>query len=150
MFSKVILFGNLGRDPELRYTQGENTQPITNVSVAVHKPQRNPDGSWGKETIWWDVSFKGRKAETICQYLHKGSKVFIEGKHPNYQTWQKQDNTTGVKNSCIGVECVFADSLEDRQQYQPRPSQTQAPVQQPLNQSGAVQQAYMEEDDIPF
>lgn len=142
MYGKLILFGNLGKDPELRYTQGENPQPMTNISVAVHKPKREADGSWGKETIWWSIAFKGRKAENICQYLHKGSKVFVDARHPNVRFYQKNDGTQGFSLEAIGNECIFADSLAERTQ--------QGVQQQPMNQPQAQPMQGGFEDDIPF
>ena len=73
MFQKVIIAGNVGRDPEMRYMP--DGKAVTNFSVAVS------DG-WGenKTTIWFRVSVWGKRAETANQYLGRGSKVLIEGR----------------------------------------------------------------------
>jgi single-strand DNA-binding protein len=78
MYQKVIIVGNLGRDPEMRYTpQGK---PVTNFSVATNRRWTNADGTPGEETIWFRVSTWGRTAEVCNQYLSKGQQVLIEGR----------------------------------------------------------------------
>ena len=114
MYSKLTLFGHLGKDPDLRYTQSDDPQPMTNVSVAVDKPVKNPDGSWGKETTWWSIFFIGRQAETICEYLHKGSRVLVEAKNPEARTYQRDDGTTGVQLQAKGVDFKFGESRDQR------------------------------------
>jgi single-strand DNA-binding protein len=77
MYQKIIIVGNLGRDPEMRYTpQGK---PVTSFSVATNRRWTNADGTPGEETVWFRVSTWGRTAETCNQYLSKGRQVLIEG-----------------------------------------------------------------------
>ncbi len=97
MFQKVTLIGNLGNDPELRYTpQGT---PVCTFSVATNRRWTNSDGTPGEETVWWRVSAWGRLGETCHQYLSKGRMVFVEGEIvPDPQTggprlWTGQDGT---------------------------------------------------------
>lgn len=73
----VILVGNLGRDPEMRYTP--SGQPVTSFPVATNRQWKNSDGEIIKETVWFRISVWGRLAEICNQYLKKGSKVLIEG-----------------------------------------------------------------------
>ena len=76
--NKVILIGNLGRDPETRYTQGGG--PVTNFSVATSENWRDKgSGEQQERTEWHNVVCFGRLAEIAGEYLKKGSKVFIEG-----------------------------------------------------------------------
>jgi len=77
MYHKIIIIGNLGRDPEMRYTQ--DGTPVTNFSVATNRKWTNQDGSKGEETIWFRVSAWKRLAETCNQYLQKGRQVLVEG-----------------------------------------------------------------------
>jgi single-strand DNA-binding protein len=77
MYQKVIIVGNLGRDPEMRYTP-EGT-PVTNMSVATNRRWTNQDGSAGEETVWFRVSAWRRLAETCNEYLSKGRQVLVEG-----------------------------------------------------------------------
>jgi len=77
--NKVILVGNLGRDPELRYTQGG--QPVANFTIATNESWTKKDGSGREEkTEWHRIVAWGRTAELCTQYLAKGRTVYIEGR----------------------------------------------------------------------
>jgi single-strand DNA-binding protein len=77
MYQKVTIIGNLGRDPEMRYTP--TGRPVTHFSVATNRKWTNEDGSQGEEVTWFRVSAWGRMGEVCNQYLSKGRQVFIEG-----------------------------------------------------------------------
>jgi single-strand DNA-binding protein len=78
MYQKLILIGNLGRDPEMRYTA--DGTPVTNFSVATNRRWTNADGSQGEETVWFRVSAWRRLAEVCNEYLEKGRQVLVEGR----------------------------------------------------------------------
>jgi single-strand DNA-binding protein len=78
MYQKLIIVGNLGRDPELRYTP--DGTPVCDFSVAANRRWTNADGSPGEETVWFRVTAWRRLAETCGQYLRKGRQVMIEGR----------------------------------------------------------------------
>lgn len=78
MFQKIIIVGNLGGDPEMRYTP--SGQAVTNFSVATNRQYTSSDGQKVKETVWFRVSAWGRQAETCNQFLRRGSKVLVEGR----------------------------------------------------------------------
>ncbi len=98
MYHTIIIVGNLGRDPEMRYTP--TGQAVTNVSVATNRQYTASDGTQVKETIWFRVSAWGKLAEICNQYLRKGSKVLVEGRlvpdpaTGGPRTWTRQDGTT--------------------------------------------------------
>lgn len=77
-FHTVILVGNVGRDPEMRYTP--TGQPVTSFSVATNRQYVNSNGETIKETAWFRVSVWGKQAESCNQYLRKGAKVLVEGR----------------------------------------------------------------------
>lgn len=78
MFLRITIVGNLGRDPELRYTQ--TGQPVTTLSVATNRQWTDKNtNEVKKETTWFRVSVWGNQAETCNEYLKKGSTVLIEG-----------------------------------------------------------------------
>jgi single-strand DNA-binding protein len=77
MYHKVVLVGNLGRDPEMRYTP--SGQAVTNLSVASNRRYTDSAGEQRDETVWFRVSVWGRQAETVHQYLRKGRQVLVEG-----------------------------------------------------------------------
>jgi len=97
MYHKVLIIGNLGRDPEMRYTP--DGTPVTTLSVATNRKWTNSDGSPGEETVWFRVTAWRRLAENAAQYLSKGRQVFIEGRlQPDPQTggprvWNRRDGT---------------------------------------------------------
>ena len=99
MYHTIILVGNLGRDPEMRYTP--SGQAVTNFSVATNRQYTNSNGEQVKETIWFRVSTWGKQAETCNQYLKQGSRVLVEGRlTPDQATggprvFTRQDGTTG-------------------------------------------------------
>jgi single-strand DNA-binding protein len=96
MFHKVILVGNLGRDPEMRYTP--SGQAVTNLNVATNRTYTDNGGNQVKQTIWFRVSVWGKQAESVHQYLRKGRQVLVEGRlnpddNGNPRIWNAQDGT---------------------------------------------------------
>ena len=97
--NKVILLGNLGNDPDVRYTQAG--MAIANVSIATSEAWKDKvSGEKQEKTEWHKVVFFGRQAEIVKQYLHKGSKIYVEGSLATNK-WQDKDNveryTTQIK-----------------------------------------------------
>ena len=86
MYQNVIIAGNLGGDPEMRYIP--SGQAVTKFSVATNRQYTNNAGERIKETTWFRVNVWGKQAEACNQYLHKGSKVLVEGR-------MQQDKATG-------------------------------------------------------
>ena len=87
-FNKVILVGNLGRDPELRYTpQGT---PVCNFTMATNERRKDKTGEMQDQTTWFRVTLWGRQAETASQYLTKGRPVYIEGRL-RVEEWTDRD-----------------------------------------------------------
>ncbi|MFO1318278.1 MAG: single-stranded DNA-binding protein [Burkholderiales bacterium] len=86
--NKVILVGNLGRDPEVRYTPENNA--ITNISVATTDTWRDKSGDKQERTEWHRVAFFGKLAEIAGEYLKKGSQVYVEGRLQT-RKWQDKD-----------------------------------------------------------
>jgi single-strand DNA-binding protein len=96
MFHKVILVGNLGRDPEMRYTP--SGQAVTNLSVATNRRYTDSSGEQREETVWFRISVWGKQAEACNQYLKKGRQVLVEGRmvadeNGNPRLWNRQDGT---------------------------------------------------------
>lgn len=96
--NKVMLIGRLGRDPELRYTQGGT--PVANFSMATDESYRGKDGNTVEQTEWHNIVAWGRQGENCANYLSKGSLVFVEGslQTRKWQDKQGQDRwTTEIK-----------------------------------------------------
>ncbi|HSV86821.1 MAG TPA: single-stranded DNA-binding protein [Levilinea sp.] len=99
MYHTIIIVGNVGKDPEMRYTPGG--QAVTSFSVASSRNYTNSSGQRIDETIWFRISAWGRQAETCNQYLKKGSKVLVEGRltadaNGGPRIWTRQDGTPGA------------------------------------------------------
>jgi len=97
-FNKVILVGNLTRDPELRYTPKGTA--IAKIGVAVNRTWRTETGEQKEEVTFVDVDAFGKQAETIGQYLRKGRPLLVEGR---LKLDQWDDKQTGQKRSRLGV-----------------------------------------------
>jgi single-strand DNA-binding protein len=142
MYHKIVLVGNLGRDPEMRYT-GDGT-PVTNFSMATSEKWTGQDGQQQERTIWWRVSAWRRLAETCNQYLSKGSQVLVEGRvNPdpetgNPRTYTRNDGSVGASYEVTALMVKFLGRRGDEAEV------------------GAVRdeevppEAEMGEDSIPF
>jgi single-strand DNA-binding protein len=100
MFHTLIIVGNVGRDPEMRYTP--SGQAVTSFSVASNRKYTSSNGEQVSETIWFRVSAWGKQAEICNQYLKKGSRVLIEGRltpdkaSGGPRIWQRQDGSSAA------------------------------------------------------
>lgn len=115
-FHTLIIVGNLGRDPEMRYLP--SGQGVTSFSVASSRSYTNNAGEKVEETIWFRVSVFGKTAETCNQYLKKGSKVLVEGrlqadKNGSPRIWTRQDGTPGVSFEVTAQTVRFLSSRAD-------------------------------------
>lgn len=99
--NKVMIIGNLGRDPEMRYTP--NGKPVTSFSVAVSRTWVKPEGERTETTDWFNVVAWGRLAEICSQFLIKGSLVYVEGRLET-RSWESE---TGQKH--FRTEIVASD-----------------------------------------
>jgi single-strand DNA-binding protein len=110
MFHTIIILGNVGRDPELRYTP--SGQGVTTFSVASNRQYNSNDGQQVKETIWFRVTAWGKTAEICNQYLRKGMRVFIEGRlrpdtNGSPRVFQRADGTTGSSYEVVASTVKF-------------------------------------------
>lgn len=112
MFHKIILVGNLGRDPEMRYMP--DGQAVTNLNVACNRRWNNTaTGEQEEETTWYRVSVWGKQAEACNEYLEKGRQVLVEGRlKPDPATggprlWQRQDGSVGASFEVVASSVQF-------------------------------------------
>jgi len=138
MYHKITIIGNLGRDPEMRYTQ--DGTPVTNFSVATDPRRNRPDGSQAEETIWFRVSAWQRLAETCNEYLQKGRQVFIEGRlKPDPATgapriWTGNDGVTRAQYEITAFTVRFL----GRPGEAPPPEVPGAPEEPPVEEEGEI------------
>ena len=165
--NKVILVGNLGRDPEVRYMP--NGEAVANFSIATTENWKDKSGVKQEKTEWHNIVMYRRLAEIAGEYLKKGRPVYIEGRLQT-RKWEK-DGVTRYSTEIIGDQMQMLGSKdggssnasydggmdqggapEDMNQSQPRqsaqPSSKQAPASQGSTKSGGNFDDF--EDDIPF
>jgi len=157
--NKVILIGNLGNDPETRYTQ--SGAAVTNISLATSETWKDKQtGQPQERTEWHRVVFFNRLAEIAGEYLRKGSKVYVEGSLRT-RKWQDQSGQDRYTTEIVGNEMQMLDSrgqgmgapYPDQGQGYDAPAQAPAPAPQQAAAGGqAAPPASFEDfdDDIPF
>lgn len=106
-FNRVILVGNLTRDPELRYIPSGTA--VTDIGLAVNDRRKNPNGEWVEETTFVDVTLWSRTAEIASEYLSKGSQVLIEGRL-KLDTWEGKDGQKQSKLRVVGMNMTMLGS----------------------------------------
>ncbi len=150
--NKVMLIGNLTRDPELRYTPKGTA--VAELGLAINRVWYNEQNQKQEETTFVDITFWGRPAESAQQYLTKGRPIYVEGRL-SLDTWD--DKTTGQKRSklkVVGETFQFLDSKSGGNSQGGGQAPARAPQQQqarpPQGASAAPAEDYQEEDDIPF
>lgn len=106
-FNKIIIVGNLGNDPELRYTP-QNTA-VCNISVATNERRRDKTGEFQDITTWFRVTLWGKQAENASKYLSKGRPVYIEGRL-QLDEWIDKDNQKRYTLDVTATDMHFIDS----------------------------------------
>ena len=104
--NKMIVIGNLGSDPEMRYAPSGDA--VTSFSVATNRRYKNREGQTVDDTEWFRVNAWGRLAEITNQYLTKGKKVYVEGRLSS-RSWVGQDGQTRFSNEIRAQEIQFLD-----------------------------------------
>lgn len=147
--NKVILIGNLGADPETRYTQSGDA--VTNIRLATSSKSKDKQTGAAREyTEWHRITFFRRLAEVSAQYLRKGSEVYIEGQIRT-RKWQGQDGQDRYTTEIVGREMQMLGSRGGNgqqqgdntqpQQGQAAPQSAQQPAQQPQPQAQPQQRS---------
>jgi single-strand DNA-binding protein len=138
-FNKVILVGNLGRDPELRYTpQGT---PVCSFTMATNERRKDKAGESQDVTTWFKVTLWGRQAETASQYLAKGRPVYIEGRL-RIEEWTDRD---GRQRYTLEVNATDMQFIGGRGEEAAAPRSDSAPAAK-----GGQIEPDIADDDIPF
>ncbi len=146
--NKVMIIGNLGSEPEMRFTPNGN--PVTSFRVATNRVYTTPEGERKEETEWFTVVAWGRLAEQCNQFLTKGRLVYAEGRLRTH-TWESQDGQKHYRTEIIANRVTFL----DRQAVAPLPEEKaeEGGAQEGGAQEGGAQEGganEMEPEDIPF
>lgn len=158
--NKIMLIGNLGKDPESRFTQGG--QEAVRFTIACSRSWKTPEGETREETDWFNITAYGNLGKICHEYLHKGSKVYIEGR---LSVRQYDDQQTGQKKTFVEVIASDMMMLDSRSageggggNYNSQRSNSGGYSntggnndRQPANQGAAPAPVFDEDmDDIPF
>ena len=135
--NKAILIGNLGADPELRYTP--SGAAVANFNIATTERWKDKDGQPQEKTEWHRIILWSRQAEIAKEYLHKGSSVYIEGRIQN----RNYEDKDGIKRYVTEIVGQRMQLLGSRGAASPESGPSEAPPPPPENLSG-------EDDDLPF
>ena len=139
-FNKIILVGNLGRDPELRYTpQGT---PVCSFTLATNEKRKDRTGEMQDATTWFRVTLWGRQAETASQYLTKGRPVYIEGRL-RLEEWTDRDNKQRYTLEVHATDMQFIGGGRGEEGAQ-APTRSSAPPEMSQHENDLA------DDDIPF
>ena len=141
-FNKIILVGNLGRDPELRYTaQGT---PVCSFSMATNERRKDRNGEMQDHTTWFRITLWNRLAETASQYLQKGKQVYIEGRL-RVEEYIDRDGKPRHSLEVFATDMHFIGSRGgDDMPHEQRAASASASTGQPDSQPD------LSDDDIPF
>ena len=131
--NKMIIIGNLGSEPEMRFTP--NGRPVTSFSVATNWRYTTPEGERKEETEWFTVVSWGKLAEQCNQFLTKGRLVYVEGRLRTH-TWESQDGQRRSRNEIVADRVSFLDR--------------QATAALPEEKTGESKVGELEPEDIPF
>jgi single-strand DNA-binding protein len=110
--NKIMIIGNLGRDPEMRYTTVG--QAVTSFSVASNHRYKTASGEQQEETEWFNCQAFGKLAESCNQYLSKGQQVYVEGRLKS-RTYQTRDGQSRFSNDVMVTEVQFLSQPDSRE-----------------------------------
>jgi len=136
--NKVILLGNLTRDPELRYTP--NGTPVSSFGLAVNRRYRQGD-EWKDEVCFIDVVTYGRQAETVGEYLSKGSLALVEGRL-QWRSWESEEGQRRSKHEVVANTVQFMPRTRDEGTGRSSPEGPSG--------GGEMDLSLPEDDDVPF
>ena len=157
--NKVILVGNLGRDPEVRYLPSGD--PVANVTIATSSKYKSKTGEMVEETEWHRVTFFGKLAEIVGQYLKKGRSVYVEGRIKT-RKYTDKDGVEKFATDIIANEMQMLGSREGMGEpagddegggySRPAPASRPAAAQRPAAAAAAKPSSGFDDmdDDIPF
>lgn len=146
--NKAMIIGNLGVDPELRYTQSGTA--VANLRIATNERWTDKSGEKQERTEWHRVVVFGRQAETCEKYLKKGRQVYVEGRLQTKE-WQDRDGNKRYTTEIVATNVTFLSggSSGGGPSYADGPEYTDEDMGPPSSNQGNYDQSF-DDDDIPF
>ena len=148
--NKVTLIGNLGNDPEVRYSGNGNA--VANISLATAESWRDKDsGEQQERTEWHRIVFFGRLAEIVSEYLHKGSQIYVEGRLQTNK-WQDKEGNDRYTTQIVANEMQMLGSRGSASTNQESVPQKESTPDSSPKQTQPLAESPVDEvdDDIPF
>ena len=146
-FNRIILVGNLGRDPELRYTaQGT---PVCTFTMATNDRRKDRNGEMQDQTTWFRVTLWNRQAETASQYLHKGKPVYIEGRL-RVEEFTDREGRQRQSLEVTATDMQFIGSRQDDSGAERSASASASTSSSAAGPGAPAEPADLSDDDIPF
>jgi single-strand DNA-binding protein len=147
--NKVILVGNLGKDPEVSYLP--SGQSVTKFSLATSRSYKDKSGEWKEETEWHNIVAWGKTGESVAQYLSKGRQVYVEGRIQS-RTWEDKEGKKRYNTDIVADNIMLLGGRgEGGGEAQGRPAQAARGAQKPAAEEEFSQaQPEITDDDIPF
>lgn len=151
--NKVILVGNLGKDPEVKYTP--NGVPVAKFSIATNEKFKDKSGEWQERTEWHNIVAWQRLAEIIGEYVKKGSKIYIEGKLQTSSWEDKQSGEKKYRTEIVAQDLVLLSGRGEGdggggESRSSRGSSSSGMDQRPAKHEEMSQAAEITDEDIPF
>jgi len=138
-YNRVVLLGNVGKDPEVRYTQGGDA--VVSVSLATSEKWKAKDGQKQERTEWHRLEAWGKTAEVVRDYVKKGDPLLVEGSI-RYEEWEKDGQkrfTTKIRVSTVQLLGSRRDGTDRNGGEDRKPSQ-----------AAPVKDAFIDDEDVPF
>jgi len=151
--NKVILVGNLGKDPDVSYLP--SGQSVTKFTMATSRSYKDKNGEWKEETEWHNVVAWGKTGESVAQYLSKGRQVYVEGRIQT-RTWEDREGKKRYNTDIVAENVVLLGSRSEAEAGLPaRPVATPRtgeapPARASEDDLGGVAPPEITDDDIPF
>jgi single-strand DNA-binding protein len=146
--NKVILIGNLGKDPEVKYTP--SGAPVAKLTLATNERYKDKGGEWQDRTEWHNVVLWQRLAEIAGEYLKKGSKVYIEGRLQTRSWEDKQTNQKRYMTEIVANDLVLLGGREEAGDQGGSRGGNNFDQRTPEPEPAAVGSTPISDEDIPF
>src|SRR5215469_9907183 len=146
--NKVILVGNVGKDPDIKYTP--SGVPVAKVSLATNEKYKDKSGEWQERTEWHNLVFWQRLAEIVGEYVKKGSKVYVEGRLQTSSWEDKQSGEKKYRTEIVVADLVLLGANGNGNGEHSRPAANATTVRQELHHDPVEGETGITDEEIPF
>ena len=144
--NKVLLIGNLGADPEIKYSPSGTA--IANFNMATTEKRKNAQGEWEDVTEWHRIVLFGKQAENCKDYLKKGSRIYLEGRIQT-RSWDDQSGQKQYRTEIVGNSFLMLDGKPQESESE-RPAKKESQTPDKHRKQETKRENSPEDDDLPF